>query len=104
MDMETQICRHCKETLPLDNFVKNKNYGSGYTKVCKPCSLAKSTKSRWDRKKGSSPLEHAVDEPSVKGAELVLDNMGFELYNHDNPVHSQFYERIEQKYGVNLEN
>ncbi len=101
--METQICRHCKETLPLDTFVKNKNYASGHTKVCKPCSLAKSTKSRWDRKKGSTPLEHAVDEPSVKGAEVVLDNMGFELYNHDNPVYLQFKRRIALKYGVILD-
>ena len=103
MNMETQICRDCGKTKTINHFIRHKGYQSGRTRVCKPCNMKRCDERTWDKNKGLSALEHSIDELSVKGAEVVLNKMQFELYNHDNTVYEQFKERIEKKYGITLE-
>ena len=104
MNMELQNCSKCGIEKPLEDFCKNTNYATGFTKKCKLCTTKTNKENTWNKKNSDmSPLEHSTVDATNLETERILKKMGYELYNSDNPVHSQFNERIEQKYGINLE-
>ena len=90
--MYKKICRGCGIEKNGTEYHKRTVGPDGLDSQCKEC-----------RKKYQytpSTLEHA-DEKFRTPAEEILTDLGYELYNKNNPVWKQFNERLEAK-GVRL--
>ena len=72
----------------------------GKDSQCKEC------RSRRNKDDGTTLKEVRRNEVNYKRigkyTEEILTNLGYELYNDDNPVHKQFYQRLKER-GINLE-
>lgn len=88
-------CNKCNINKSFDDFHKRTASPDGIDATCKICR----NKYRYNR---VNQLKDA-DERFRIPAEEILTDMGFELYNDDNPVWKQFNRRIELKYGVILD-
>ncbi len=60
-DDMTKHCPKCKQTLPLDNFVKNRSRRDGLDHYCKYCRLANVNRLRKNRQQQFSFSEPTVD-------------------------------------------
>ena len=87
-------CNKCKIEKPYTDFHKRTISYDGLDATCRECRKAYS--------KSPGELKDADGKFRIP-AEEILTNMGFELYNDDNPVWKQFNRRIELKYGVILD-
>ena len=86
-------CPRCETTKAFNEFYVRNIARDGRDTYCKDCRLK-------ERRKATS-LETTQDEFVKEGAERVLINLGYELYNPDNPVYRQFKERLERK-GIHI--
>ena len=84
-------CNKCNINKSFDDFHRRSASPDGYDATCRECRKMYS--------KSPGQLKDA-DEKFRIPAEEILTDMGFELYNPDNPVYKQFNKRIEDKYGV----
>lgn len=98
--MDGRICIRCGEYKMWEHFPHHKSFTSGYSSACKDCIAKRRLESVELFKQSNSALSASMDEVSKKGAEEILTNMGFELYNPENPVYLQFEERLKEKYGI----
>ena len=96
--MATKICSSCKIEKPLDLFDRNRAYLDGRASRCKDCRKVYDDRTR-ARMGTASPLELCEQIYDKEGAEIILQALGYELYNKDNPVHSQFEKKMATKYG-----
>ena len=102
--MEKQICNICGLELPIDEFIKNTQYGNGHSKRCKSCARNyEKIKKQNEDNPNLSALEYSYDPDTKRDAEIVLRGLGYELYNKENSVYSQFKERTRLRYGIVLE-
>jgi len=91
--MYKKVCNSCKINKPSTEYHKRTISPDGLDSQCKEC-----------RKKYQytpSTLENA-EPKNRKHAEDILTDLGYELYNKDNPVYKQFYQRLKDK-GINLD-
>jgi hypothetical protein len=96
--MDIQKCNICKLELPIGDFVMNNMYGSGYSKRCKPCARNyEKIKKQNEDNPNITPLSYCNDPDAKKGAEDVLRGLGYELYNPESSVYSQFKERLSKR-------
>lgn len=87
-------CITCKNTKDITNFHKRTVSPDGIDNKCKLCR----------KKLISHPmgLDEAADKTRIPAQE-ILENMGYEINNPNNPVYLQFNERMREKWGVELE-
>jgi hypothetical protein len=90
--MKKKKCNKCNINKPFDDYHKRSASPDGMDATCKVCR----SKYKYGR---VNDLKDA-DEKFRIPAEEILTNLGFELYNPDNPVYKQFNKRIEDKYGI----
>ena len=90
--MEEKRCPRCEIIRPLGEYYVRNVAANGRDTYCKICRLK-------ERSKATS-LETTQDEFVKEGAEKVLTNLGYEIYNPENPVYLQFNERIRERYGI----
>ena len=100
--MEGRICVRCNEFKLWEYFPNHKSFLSGRASACKECIAKRRTEKKLLFKETKSALASSMDEPTKKGAEIVLTSLGYELYNPENPVYLQFEERMWVKYGITL--
>lgn len=85
-----KYCKRCEKTKHESDFHKRTMSADGLDTYCKLCRNSEV----------KSPTTLLTAEPYVKeGAEKVLEALGYELYNDDNPVSKQFNQRIATKYN-----
>lgn len=95
LNMEEQKCRICGIVQPISEFHKNGSYLSGYLTKCKNCVKK--------RNKDKTKLDDYIGNPGdVEMVEKILTNLGYELYNDENPVYFQFKRRIYEEKGIIL--
>ena len=85
-------CPRCEIIRPFEEYYVRNIARDGRDTYCKICRLK-------ERSKATS-LETTQDEYVKEGAEKVLTNLGYELYNPENPVYRQFNERMKERYGI----
>jgi len=100
--MEGRNCIRCGEFKLWEHFPHHKSFTSGHASACKACIQKRYVERNIVIQETNSALAASLDEVSKKGAEEILTNMGFELYNPENPVYLQFEERMRVKYGITL--
>ena len=92
INMEEKTCPRCKITKPEYDYHRRSASADGLDTYCKSC--------RNGELRTPTTLESCQDEFVKVGAEKVLTNLGYEIYNPDNPVYRQFNERIRERYGI----
>ena len=92
-------CRECKIIKPLSEFHNRTVARDGKDSQCKLC------RSRRIKDKGTTLKEvksNSVNYSRIgRHTEEILTNLGYELYNDDNPIYKQFYKRMQEK-GVDI--
>jgi len=101
--MEGKNCRTCGEYYSFAYFPKGA-YTDGHANTCKFCNKIRRQELEAAHKNKTSHLLEYNGKKEVEGAEILLRNLGYELYNPENPVCDQFYRHIWLKYGIDLRN
>ena len=87
--MYEKTCRGCKELKPETEFHKRTISPDGLDTKCKRCRSI--YVSIIPTKLEDAPEKHRIP------AEEILTNLGFELYNDENPVYLQFNKRMSER-------
>ena len=85
-------CPRCNITRPEADYHRRQASADGLDTYCRIC--------RSGEMKIPTTLETTQDEYVREGAEKVLTNLGYELYNPDRPIWKQFNQRCKVKYGI----
>lgn len=91
--METKKCNTCNITKQITEYHKRTANYDGWDNKCKECRRALVF--------NPQGLIDAAEKVRIP-AEEVLTDMGYELYNDDNPIWRQFRQRIIDKKGIDL--
>ena len=90
-------CKGCQEIKPFNEFHLRTASNDGMDAQCKEC---RSRVNKSDGLKLKDYRENIHNYKKIgKPCEEILEAMGFELYNDDNPVYQQFNRRIATKYN-----
>ena len=90
--MYSKICNKCGLDKHITEYHRRSASADGFDARCKKCR---------SKQNEYTNLE-SVKEPHVKKeTETILTNLGYELYNPDNTVYSQFKRHCEEK-GVDV--
>lgn len=85
-------CPRCKVSRTEEYYHRRQASADGLDTYCKIC--------RNTELKEPTTLETTQDPYVKEGAEKVLTNLGYELYNPDRPIWKQFNQRCKVKYGI----
>jgi len=83
-------CKRCNQVKEINDFHIRNASPDRRDMYCKECR-------KLDNKRPKNLKECGRDEDR-EGAERVLEALGYELYNDDNPVYVQFEKRLATKY------
>ncbi len=94
-------CKGCNISKPLSEFHNRTASTDGKDSQCKEC------RSRKNKDDGTTLKEVKNNEINYKRigiySEEILRELGYELYNDENPVYLQFKRRLEKNKGIILE-
>ena len=94
--MDQKKCNKCNLVKPFDDFHNRSVSSDGKDGACKECRSRLKTDTAGLKLKDYKDNIHNYLRIG-KPCEEILEAMGYELYNDDNPVHKQFEERLATK-------